>query len=227
MERIKANPRETKLLVIDEAGDNWYKEQGLVIKGSQANVVFHVTPDREPNNKEEEECSAAVVLDSETQSRASADGERQDEDGVAAESSGANDCVENESKVESAFSSPSSPTPSSVSTEMKNCADSKHEQQEESNTVSKQSQAAVQADFVASSSPAVSSDCETSLQLQTQPQEQEKADKNTEVPAADRPDRMKEAKVRKKIHFPFPFLPLPQIHLMHFSFFVTCSIHYI
>lgn len=44
VERIKSDPEETKLLVVDSQTDGWYKEQDLVIKSSQLNVVYIKTP---------------------------------------------------------------------------------------------------------------------------------------------------------------------------------------
>lgn len=44
VERIKADPQETKLLVVDQETDLWYKEQDIVIKSSQMNVVYVKTP---------------------------------------------------------------------------------------------------------------------------------------------------------------------------------------
>lgn len=44
VERIKADPQETKLLVVDQETDLWYKEQDIVIKSSQINVVYVKTP---------------------------------------------------------------------------------------------------------------------------------------------------------------------------------------
>lgn len=212
VERIKANPRETKLLVIEESGDIWYKAQGLVIKGSQANVIFQATPERR-SEKEEDEC-AAVVLDDETVSGESGtDEEGQAVAGVGtaaavAESSGANDCVRNESEEESAFSSPSSHSPSSVSTELKNRVDSKDEKVEESEAVPMQSQAAVEPEIVGSDSPAgvvvaaVTSSGDSGSLLQDR---QEKADASTGAAVADQKEDLKEAEaeprgVRRKNH---------------------------
>lgn len=44
VERIKAVPYETKLLVVDDAADRWYKEKKLVVKSSQSNVLIIKTP---------------------------------------------------------------------------------------------------------------------------------------------------------------------------------------
>lgn len=44
VERIKTDPKETRLLVVDAETDAWYREQDLVIKSSQLNVVYMKTP---------------------------------------------------------------------------------------------------------------------------------------------------------------------------------------
>jgi sodium/hydrogen exchange regulatory cofactor NHE-RF2 len=44
VERIKAVPNETKLLVLDEAADKWYKERKIVVKSSLPNVIHVKTP---------------------------------------------------------------------------------------------------------------------------------------------------------------------------------------
>lgn len=44
VERIKSDPKETKLLVVDLETDAWYREQDIVIKSSQINVVYIKTP---------------------------------------------------------------------------------------------------------------------------------------------------------------------------------------
>lgn len=44
VERIKAVPNETKLLVVDEEGKKWYKERKIVVKSTQHNVIFNKTP---------------------------------------------------------------------------------------------------------------------------------------------------------------------------------------
>ncbi|RWS13434.1 Na(+)/H(+) exchange regulatory cofactor NHE-RF2-like protein [Dinothrombium tinctorium] len=44
VERIKSVPNETKLLVVDESAEKWYKEKKLTIKSSQPNVLYIKTP---------------------------------------------------------------------------------------------------------------------------------------------------------------------------------------
>jgi len=49
VERIKSIAGETKLLVVDPETDLWYKEQDLVVKSSQLNVVYIKTPTPRPH----------------------------------------------------------------------------------------------------------------------------------------------------------------------------------
>lgn len=44
VERIKSIPNETKLLVVEENADKWYRERKIVIKNSQTNVIYIRTP---------------------------------------------------------------------------------------------------------------------------------------------------------------------------------------
>ena len=44
VERIKSIPNETKLLVVDEVADKWYKEKKIVVKSTQSNVIHYKTP---------------------------------------------------------------------------------------------------------------------------------------------------------------------------------------
>ncbi|CAG2109009.1 unnamed protein product [Medioppia subpectinata] len=50
VERIKSIPNETKLLVIDETADKWYKENKVIVKSTQSNVVHYKTPVPRPLN---------------------------------------------------------------------------------------------------------------------------------------------------------------------------------
>ena len=45
VERIKANPNETKLLVVDKETDDYYKEKKMIIKSDQPNVEIKICPD--------------------------------------------------------------------------------------------------------------------------------------------------------------------------------------
>ncbi|RWS19402.1 Na(+)/H(+) exchange regulatory cofactor NHE-RF2-like protein, partial [Leptotrombidium deliense] len=53
VERIKAVGNETKLLVVDESAEKWYKERKLTVKSSQPNVLFMKTPVPRPAAREE------------------------------------------------------------------------------------------------------------------------------------------------------------------------------
>lgn len=44
VERIKSITNETRLLVIDDYGDRWYRERKIVIKSSHPNVIYYRTP---------------------------------------------------------------------------------------------------------------------------------------------------------------------------------------
>lgn len=44
VERIKAVPNETKLLVLDPDADVYYRERDILVSSSQSNVVFIKTP---------------------------------------------------------------------------------------------------------------------------------------------------------------------------------------
>lgn len=44
VERIKSDPNETRLLVVDPETDLWYREQDQVVKSNQVNVVYMKTP---------------------------------------------------------------------------------------------------------------------------------------------------------------------------------------
>ncbi|KAH9521145.1 hypothetical protein DERF_004817 [Dermatophagoides farinae] len=49
VERIKSITNETRLLVIDDYGDRWYRERKMVIKSTQPNVVCYRTPVPRPD----------------------------------------------------------------------------------------------------------------------------------------------------------------------------------
>ncbi|KAG7207028.1 hypothetical protein KM043_000913 [Ampulex compressa] len=57
VERIKAFPNETKLLVVDQEADDYFKANNVVIKGTMANVKVIKTPEKNPNSVEQEERS--------------------------------------------------------------------------------------------------------------------------------------------------------------------------
>ncbi|XP_076237435.1 uncharacterized protein LOC143181100 [Calliopsis andreniformis] len=55
VERIKAFPNETKLLVVDQEADEYFRANNIVIKGTMANVKVIKTPEKNPNSVEQEE----------------------------------------------------------------------------------------------------------------------------------------------------------------------------
>ena len=52
VQRIKAVPNETHLLVIDQKEYVWYKERNLIIRSSQSNTVNCKTPVPRPNSNQ-------------------------------------------------------------------------------------------------------------------------------------------------------------------------------
>lgn len=53
VERIKAFPSETKLLVVDQEADDYFRENNVIIKGTMANIKVIKTPERNPNSVED------------------------------------------------------------------------------------------------------------------------------------------------------------------------------
>lgn len=54
VERIKAFPNETKLLVVDQEADDYFKANNIVIKGNLTNVKVLKTPEKNPASLKEE-----------------------------------------------------------------------------------------------------------------------------------------------------------------------------
>ncbi len=50
VQRIKSVPNETKLLVVDEKTDQYYKAKNIVVTGSMPNVAYKKTPNPRPNS---------------------------------------------------------------------------------------------------------------------------------------------------------------------------------
>ena len=77
VQRIKAVPNETKLLVVDKTADEYYKKLNMLVKGSLPNVWVRSSEDDRPevtgntrpevngNNLEEDTMVAPVVVDNE------------------------------------------------------------------------------------------------------------------------------------------------------------------
>ncbi|XP_035739123.1 Na(+)/H(+) exchange regulatory cofactor-like protein nrfl-1 [Vespa mandarinia] len=57
VERIKAFPNETKLLVLDHEADEYFRANNVIVKGTMANVKVIKTPERNPNSVDHEEGS--------------------------------------------------------------------------------------------------------------------------------------------------------------------------
>ena len=165
VERIKSNPRETKLLVIEEAGDEWYKERGLVIRGTQANVVSHATPERlsckDPQESEETLENGSLRQEEQV----AADAEEEKRKTQAAQTC---DSVKNESRDESAASSPASPSPP-VDAQSRT-EDLTEDEGKDSKAVSTQSQAPVLSPIVVDV-PAVAADMNTVTGTSDQPKQ--------------------------------------------------------
>ncbi|KYN39681.1 Na(+)/H(+) exchange regulatory cofactor NHE-RF2 [Trachymyrmex septentrionalis] len=53
VERIKAFANETKLLVVDQEADDYFRENNIVIKGTMSNIKVIKTPERNPNSVED------------------------------------------------------------------------------------------------------------------------------------------------------------------------------
>ena len=54
VDRIKAFPNETKLLVVDQEADDYYKANNIIIRGTLASVKVIKTPERNPATVEHE-----------------------------------------------------------------------------------------------------------------------------------------------------------------------------
>ena len=49
MQRIKAVPTETKLLVVDSETDEYYSKKNIVIVGDMPDIVHGASPDQDPS----------------------------------------------------------------------------------------------------------------------------------------------------------------------------------
>lgn len=61
VDRIKAFPNETKLLVVDQEADDYFKANNFVIRGSMTSVKVIKTPERNPASVEHEARSDGSV----------------------------------------------------------------------------------------------------------------------------------------------------------------------
>ncbi|XP_070150886.1 Na(+)/H(+) exchange regulatory cofactor NHE-RF1 [Polyergus mexicanus] len=67
VERIKAFANETKLLVVDQEADDYFRENNIVIKGTMANIKVIKTPERNPNSVEDRSDGSNCSVDENTQ----------------------------------------------------------------------------------------------------------------------------------------------------------------
>lgn len=52
VQRIKAVPTETKLLVLDERAEEYYKARNIIVTGDMLNVIYMKTPPRPTEDQE-------------------------------------------------------------------------------------------------------------------------------------------------------------------------------
>ncbi|XP_017879191.1 Na(+)/H(+) exchange regulatory cofactor NHE-RF1 [Ceratina calcarata] len=97
VERIKAFPSETKLLVVDQEADEYFRANNIVIKGTMANVKVIKTPEKNPNSVEQDELngSSASIDENAQKSTASNDTSQSESSTVSM-----NARTENENKSE-------------------------------------------------------------------------------------------------------------------------------
>lgn len=67
VERIKAFANETKLLVVDQEADDYFRENNIVIKGTMPNIKVIKTPERNPNSVEDRSDGSNHSVDESTQ----------------------------------------------------------------------------------------------------------------------------------------------------------------
>lgn len=67
VERIKAFASETKLLVVDQQADDYFRENNIVIKGTMLNIKVIKTPERNPNSAEDRSDGSNCSVDENTQ----------------------------------------------------------------------------------------------------------------------------------------------------------------
>ncbi|XP_046746173.1 Na(+)/H(+) exchange regulatory cofactor NHE-RF1 [Diprion similis] len=64
VERIKAFPNETKLLVVDQQADDYFKANNIIIKGTLPNVKVIKTPEKNPASEEDQTTNYARSIGS-------------------------------------------------------------------------------------------------------------------------------------------------------------------
>lgn len=60
VERIKAFANETKLLVVDQEADDYFRENNIVIKGTMSQIKIIKTPEKNPNSVEDRSDGSSV-----------------------------------------------------------------------------------------------------------------------------------------------------------------------
>ncbi|KAF7391367.1 hypothetical protein HZH66_009847 [Vespula vulgaris] len=83
VERIKAFPNETKLLVLDQEADEHFRANNVVVKGTMANVKVIKTPERNPNSVDHEEGSDHGVSADENARKSSGSNDTEHSDSTA------------------------------------------------------------------------------------------------------------------------------------------------
>lgn len=61
VERIKAFANETKLLVVDQEADDYFRDNNIVIKGTMSNIKVIKSPERNPNSEDRSDGSNCSV----------------------------------------------------------------------------------------------------------------------------------------------------------------------
>ncbi|XP_014607652.1 PREDICTED: Na(+)/H(+) exchange regulatory cofactor NHE-RF1 [Polistes canadensis] len=79
VERIKAFPNETKLLVLDQEADEYFRANNVIVKGTMANVKVIKTPEKNPNSVDHEEGSDHGISATENPRKSSGSNDTEDQ----------------------------------------------------------------------------------------------------------------------------------------------------
>ncbi|KAK1117935.1 hypothetical protein K0M31_015602 [Melipona bicolor] len=101
VERIKAFPSETKLLVVDQEADEYFRANNIVIKGTMANVKVIKTPEKNPNSIVQEELNGSNASTDENVQKSSGSNETSHSEGSTRTSNRSENENENENENES------------------------------------------------------------------------------------------------------------------------------
>jgi len=66
VQRIKAVPNETRLLVLDEKAEQYYKAKNMVVTGDMPNVLHMKTPVPRPGHKDTDTTVILTPINNET-----------------------------------------------------------------------------------------------------------------------------------------------------------------